>query len=87
MPLGGTGHLGDHISHAPRAKPWHYATELFTISVTYPLCGSALSDTTICLTQIKRLPGNRTDFTYRLIPQEAFQSAIPYFFYALTLPD
>ena len=29
----------------PTAKDWHYAAELRTLSVTYPLCGSALTDT------------------------------------------
>ena len=28
------------------ARLWHYAIELRTLSVTYPLCGSALTDTT-----------------------------------------
>ena len=28
-----------------RARLWHYAAELRTLSVTYPLCGSALTDT------------------------------------------
>ena len=28
------------------ARLWHYAAELRTLSVTYPLCGSALTDTT-----------------------------------------
>ena len=27
------------------AKPWHYAAELCTPSVTYPLCSSAFADT------------------------------------------
>ena len=42
MPFGRVGHLGDQIFHAPGANPWHYAAELSTYSVTYPLCGSAL---------------------------------------------
>ena len=28
------------------ARLWHYAAELHTLSVTYPLCGSALTNTT-----------------------------------------
>ena len=46
MPFGGAGHLGDQIFHVPRARLWHYAAELRTLSVTYHLCGSALTDTT-----------------------------------------
>ena len=45
MPLGGTGHLGDHIFMPLGARLWHYAAELRNLSVTYPLCGSALTDT------------------------------------------
>ena len=44
MHFGGAGHLGDQISHAQAF--WHYAVELRALSVTYPLCGSALTDTT-----------------------------------------
>ena len=40
------GHLGDQIFHTPGAKPWHYAAELSTLSVEYPLCGSTLTHTT-----------------------------------------
>ena len=40
------GHLDDQTSHAPLAKLWLYATELDTLSVVYPWCGSALTDTT-----------------------------------------
>ena len=36
---------GDQIFHAPGAKLWHCAAELPTISATYPLCASALTDT------------------------------------------
>ena len=46
MPFGGAGHLSHHILHTPEAKLWRYAAELRTLSVTYPLCGSALTDTT-----------------------------------------
>ena len=46
MPFGGAGHLSDQIFHAPGAKLWHYATELCTLSVTYPLYGLALTNTT-----------------------------------------
>ena len=46
MPFYGAGHLGDHIFLAPGAKLWYYAAELYTLSVTYPLCGLALTDTT-----------------------------------------
>ena len=62
MPFGGAGHLGDHIFYAPEAKPfgtmplepgfWHYAAELCTLSVTYPLCGLALTNTTDILSEI-----------------------------------
>ena len=36
------------------AKPWHYAAELRTLSVTdtYPFCGSALTDTTDILSEM-----------------------------------
>ena len=44
--LGRAGHLSDQIFHAPRSQVWHYGTELRTLSVTYPLCGSALTNTT-----------------------------------------
>ena len=40
------GFLSDLIFLAPRAIPWHYAVELRTLSVAYPLCGSALTDAT-----------------------------------------
>ena len=47
MPFGRAGHLGDQSFHAPSSQVfWHYAAELHTLSVTYPLCGSALTDTT-----------------------------------------
>ena len=47
------GHSSDPIFHAPGAKLWRYASELCTLSVAYPLCGSALnviSSRIICLT-------------------------------------
>ena len=44
--FGGAGHLCHQIFHAPGARLWHYATELRTLSVTYPLCCSALTDST-----------------------------------------
>ena len=43
MPSGGAGDLYDHIFPAPGAKPWSSSDELCTLSVTYPLCGSALT--------------------------------------------
>ena len=45
VPFRGAGHAGDHIFHAPRAKPCHYAANLHTLSVTSPLHASALTDT------------------------------------------
>ena len=63
MPFfGGAGHLGDQIFHAPGAKFWHYAAELHTISVTYPLCGSALNLPEMC-------PLKLTDFCLFLYHQ------------------
>ena len=44
--FGRVGHLSDSIFHASEAKHWHYAAELCTLSVTYPLCGSAITNTT-----------------------------------------
>ena len=46
VPFGGASHISDQIFHAPGAKLWHYAVELHTLSVTYPLCGLALTNTT-----------------------------------------
>ena len=46
IPFGRVGHLGDQIFHVPGAKLWHFAAELRTLSFTYPLCGSALTNTT-----------------------------------------
>ena len=46
MPFGGAGHLSDHIFHVPGAKVWDNAAALYTLPVTYPFCGSALTDTT-----------------------------------------
>ena len=42
VPLDRSGHSGDQIFHASWAKPWHNAAKLRTLSVPYPLCGSAL---------------------------------------------
>ena len=44
--FGGAGHLSDQIFHVPGAKHCHYAPELRTLSITYPFCGSAHTDTT-----------------------------------------
>ena len=38
--------LNDQIFHASGARLGHYAAELRTLSVTYPLCGTALIKTT-----------------------------------------
>ena len=46
MPFGGADYSSDQIFHAPGAKPWHYAAELRTLSVTYFLRGLALTNTT-----------------------------------------
>ena len=45
VPFGRAGHLSDHIFHASEAKLWLYEPELCTLSVTYPLCGTALTNT------------------------------------------
>ena len=58
--FGGVGHLSDQIFHAPGAKYWHYAAELRTLSVTYLLCGSPLTDTMDILSQM--CPLKLTDF-------------------------
>ena len=58
--FGGAGHLIDQIFHAPGAKLWHYAAELCTFSVTYPLCGSTLTNTTD--NQPEMCPLKLTDF-------------------------
>ena len=42
------------------ARLWHYATELPTLSTTYPLCGSALINTTD--NQSEMCPLKLTDF-------------------------
>ena len=55
MPFGGVGHLGDQIFHSTGAKPWHHAAELRTLSITYPSCDSALTDTTIICLQCAQL--------------------------------
>ena len=57
--FGGAGHLSDQIFHVPGAKLWHYAAELHDFSVTYPLCSSALTNTTDNLSEmcpLKLLP-------------------------------
>ena len=64
MPFGGAGHLGDQIFHAPGARLWHYAAELHTLLVTYPLCGSALTDI-ITDNLSEKCPTKLTDFTKR----------------------
>ena len=46
VPFGGASHISDQIFHAPGAKLWHYAVQLRTLSVAYPLCCSALTNTT-----------------------------------------
>ena len=55
-----SGHSSDHIFHAPVAKLWHYAAELRTLSVTYHLCGSALTNTTDNLSEM--CPLKLTDY-------------------------
>ena len=52
MSFGRAGHLDDQIFHVPGTKPWHYASELRTLSVTCSLCCSALTDTTYNLFEI-----------------------------------
>ena len=65
----------NHIFHAPvTTKPWHYAAELCTFSVTYPLCDSAPSDTNtdnpseMCPTKITDTFSSREDpcFLYHI---------------------
>ena len=66
--FGGTGHLSDQIFHAPEAKLWHYAAELHhTLSVTYPLRSSALTNTTD--NPYKICPLKLTDFCLFLYHQ------------------
>ena len=60
VPFGGAGNLGDKIFLALGGKPWHYTTELRILSVTYPFCGSALTDTTDKLSEM--CPTKLTDF-------------------------
>ena len=38
-------HSGDQIFRPSGVKPWHYGAELPNLMVTYPLCGSGLTDT------------------------------------------
>ena len=57
---GAASHLGDQIFHAHGAKLWYYAAELCTLSVKYPLQGSALTDTTENTS--KMCPLKLTDF-------------------------
>ena len=59
--------LADQIFHAPGAKPWHYAADLHTLSVLYPLCGSALTDTTNNPSEM--CPPRLTDFCLFLYHQ------------------
>ena len=42
MPFGGVTSFSMPLG----ARLWHYAAELHTLSVTYPLCGLALTNTT-----------------------------------------
>ena len=79
MPFGGAGHLGDQIFHPPGARLWHYAAELHTLSVTYPLCGLALTDTTdnlseMCQTKLRDFDlffsiNHTKSYKGRLLPQ------------------
>ena len=48
----GASQLNDQIFHSPGAKLWHYAAELRTLSVAYPLCGLALTNTTDNLSEM-----------------------------------
>ena len=48
------------------ARLWHYAAELRTLSVTYPLCGSALTDTTD--NPFEMCPLKLTDFLLVFVP-------------------
>ena len=50
--FGGAIHSGDPIFHAPGARPWQNIAELRTPSVTYPLCGSALTEYTNNLSEM-----------------------------------
>ena len=63
MPFGGASPLGDYIFHVPGAKLWHYAAELRTLSVTYPLCGLALTNTTDILAEICPLKLTRAAYS------------------------
>ena len=45
---------------------WHYAAELRTLSVTYPLCGSALANTTDNLSEL--CPLKLPDFSLFFVP-------------------
>ena len=54
------GPLADQLFHAPGAKPWHYAAELLTLSVTYSLCSLALTDTMDNLSEM--CPAKLMDF-------------------------
>ena len=56
----GVGHLFAQIFHAPNAKHWHYAAELPTLSVTNPLRGLAVTNTTDNLSEL--CPLKLTDF-------------------------
>ena len=63
MPFGGAGHLSDQIFHASEAKLWHYAAVLCTLSVIYPLCGLALTNTT------DKLAGIVSELSYCSFPR------------------
>ena len=62
VPFGGAGHLAVRgpILYTHEAKLWHYAAKLSTLSVTCPLRGSALTDTTDNLSEM--CPFKLTDF-------------------------
>ena len=60
VPFSRADHLGDQIFSLPLgARPWHYAAELPTLPVTYPLCGLALTNTRDILSEM--WPQNLTD--------------------------
>ena len=52
MLFDGAGHSYDQIFHATGVKSWHYTAQLSTLSVAYPFCGSALTDTSDNLSEL-----------------------------------
>ena len=74
MPFGGADDLGDQIFYAPGAKLWHYAAELRTLSVMYPLCGSALTDTTDIPSEM--YPLKLTDFCLFLYHTQSYKDCL-----------